>query len=75
MARPTTKAVSRVEAQADRDWFAMPLQAVLEALSGTASGLSDDEAARRLAEHGANLLPRRKPPTLFEILLRQFRTR
>ncbi|MBT8092050.1 MAG: HAD-IC family P-type ATPase, partial [Gammaproteobacteria bacterium] len=51
----------------------MPLSSVLDALSGTADGLSDDEAARRLAEHGANILPRRKPPTLFEILLRQFK--
>ena len=73
MAQTRVELASRIEAQADRHWFALPLPAVMEALSSTASGLSDDEAARRLAEHGANLLPRRKPPTLFEILLRQFR--
>ncbi|MBT8106337.1 MAG: HAD-IC family P-type ATPase [Woeseiaceae bacterium] len=73
MAEPKATAFDRVASAADREWFAMPLPAVLDALGGTADGLGDDEAARRLAEHGPNILPRRKPPTLFEILLRQFR--
>ena len=73
MARSTAKVSGRVASHADRDWFAMPLPTVMDALSSTADGLSDDEAALRLAECGPNILPRRKPPTLFEILLRQFK--
>jgi magnesium-transporting ATPase (P-type) len=52
----------------------MALPAVLDALSATADGLDDDEAARRLVRDGPNTLPRRKPPSLFEILLRQFKS-
>lgn len=55
-------------------WFAMALPAVFDALNATADGLDDDEAARRLARDGPNTLPRQKPPSLFEILLRQFKS-
>lgn len=45
----------------------------LLARAGSSSrGLSPAEAARRLAEHGPNLLPRQKPPGLAVIFLRQF---
>ena len=74
MAEPTAAASDPGAAAAGRDWFAMPLPAVLEALSATSEGLSEDDAARRLAEHGPNVLPRHKPPTRFEILLRQFKS-
>ena len=52
----------------------MALPAVLDALSATADGLDDHEAARRLARDGPNTLPRQKPPSLFQILLRQFKS-
>lgn len=74
MARPSAAATDTVATAADRAWFAMPLPAVLDAVSAAEDGLSDDEAARRLAQHGPNVLPRRKPPTLFDILLRQFKS-
>ena len=58
----------------DRDWFTMNLTDVLDCLSTVRGGLSDEEAASRLAHVGPNTLPRRKPPGLIEILLRQFRS-
>ncbi|HEY5644295.1 MAG TPA: cation-transporting P-type ATPase, partial [Woeseiaceae bacterium] len=57
-----------------RDWFAMDLAAVLDTLGTVSGGLSDEEAAARLAHYGPNTLPRREPPSLFEIVLRQFRS-
>ncbi len=52
----------------------MELAAVLATLGTATGGLSDEEAASRLARYGANTLPRRKPPSLMEIVLRQFRS-
>jgi Ca2+-transporting ATPase len=52
----------------------MDLSAVLETLETSTGGLSDEGAASRLTRYGPNTLPRRKPPSLFEILLRQFRS-
>jgi len=40
----------------------------------THSGLTTGEAARRLAEYGPNVLPERRPPGLFLLFLRQFRS-
>ena len=58
----------------DRDWFTMDLADVLHALGTVTGGLSDEEASSRLAHYGPNTLPRRKPPSVPEILLRQFRS-
>ena len=44
-----------------REWFAMDLAGVLDTLGTATDGLSDDEAASRLARYGPNMLPRRKP--------------
>ncbi len=57
-----------------REWSAMDLADVLDRLGTVTGGLSDDEAASRLASYGPNTLPRRKPPGLAEILLRQFKS-
>ncbi len=57
-----------------RDWFAMDLAAVLDSLGTVSGGLSDEEAASRLTHCGPNTLPRREPPGLVEIILRQFRS-
>jgi magnesium-transporting ATPase (P-type) len=57
-----------------REWFAMDLAAVLDTLGTVTGGLGDDEAASRLEHYGPNTLPRREPPSLFEIVLRQFRS-
>jgi len=45
---------------------------VLATLSATRHGLSHQEAAARLAEHGANTLPRTEPPGMLQVFLSQF---
>ncbi len=52
----------------------MDLSAVLDTLGTATGGLSDEEATSRLAHFGPNVLPRREPPGLVEIMLRQFRS-
>ena len=52
----------------------MDLAAVLDSLGTVTGGLSDEEAASRLTHYGPNTLPRREPPSLFEVVLRQFRS-
>ncbi|MCC6144822.1 MAG: HAD-IC family P-type ATPase [Candidatus Hydrogenedentes bacterium] len=44
---------------------------VLRRLDSSESGLSDSEAARRLEEHGPNVIPRGKPVSVMELLWRQ----
>jgi len=47
---------------------------VLATLACSAEGLSAGEAAERLRRDGPNTLPRKPPPSLAEIVLRQFRS-
>jgi magnesium-transporting ATPase (P-type) len=56
------------------EWFTMDLADVLDALGTATGGLDDAEAALRLQQYGPNTLPRREPPGLFEIVLRQFKS-
>ncbi|MEX1154116.1 HAD-IC family P-type ATPase [Parvibaculum sp.] len=53
-------------------WHALPADAVLSALDGRADGLSEEEAARRLAFHGPNRLPQGKQQGALTRLLLQF---
>ena len=53
-------------------WHAMPGDAVQEALNTTAQGLSQAEARRRLARHGANELPAKSRPGALRRLAGQF---
>ena len=53
---------------------ALPVQAVLEQLSTSPSGLSNAEAQARLAQFGSNTLPTTKPVALWEVILRQFKS-
>jgi len=53
-------------------WHALDAQAVLERLHSGPQGLSQEEAARRLAEHGANRLPEAPRPGVLARLARQF---
>jgi magnesium-transporting ATPase (P-type) len=52
-------------------WHALDLQEVLSALSTSPAGLRSDEAARRLAEHGPNVLPRARREGPLTLLRRQ----
>ncbi len=71
---PRHDALIAAEDSNRRDWFAMDLEDVLDSLGTKVGGLSDDEAVSRLAQFGPNTLPRREPPGLVEIMLRQFRS-
>ena len=53
-------------------WHARSARAVLEALASGDGGLSNDEAARRLARDGRNALTRRRGPSALGVLLAQF---
>ena len=52
-------------------WHAQPIADVFAALQSGREGLSDADAARRLAEIGPNRLARTKPVPAFRIFLRQ----
>ncbi|MBE9636327.1 cation-transporting P-type ATPase [Salipiger mangrovisoli] len=52
---------------------ALPPQAALDALRGSPGGLTEHEAARRLAEHGANQLPEPPARPPLQRLMRQFK--
>ena len=55
-------------------WHALDRSRLLERLVSGIDGLSDEEAARRLAELGPNQLPDRPPPSPFVLFLAQFRS-
>ncbi|MFN4258440.1 MAG: cation-translocating P-type ATPase [Gemmataceae bacterium] len=63
-----------VRSQEVQPWHARELPAVFEQLHATEHGLSETEAQARLGEFGPNKLPEQPPPTVWEILLRQFRS-
>ncbi len=70
---PQARRGSRGAAPA-REWFAIDLPTALESLGSTPGGLTDEDAAIRLERYGPNVLPRPRPPSLLEIMLRQFRS-
>ncbi|MBM3821089.1 MAG: hypothetical protein FJW14_19025 [Acidimicrobiia bacterium] len=55
-------------------WHARDADDVLAALGSTAEGLSSDEAARRLAQHGPNRLPPPQRAARLRILLDQLKS-
>jgi magnesium-transporting ATPase (P-type) len=58
----------------DGAWHALGAEEVESILATSRSGLTDDEAAGRLARVGPNALEAAKPPTALEILLHQFQS-
>lgn len=56
----------------DTAWYALEAGAVLARLGASESGLSADEAARRLAIYGPNRLPEPERPSALKRLLLQF---
>ena len=54
-------------------YWAMPTESVLRAVDTTRDGLSSAEAARRLREHGPNLIRNHVGLTRFRVLLNQLR--
>ena len=59
---------------AEHAWHTLSADAVVESLATGTCGLSDDEAASRLERFGYNRLPRERPPTIWQIVLRQFKS-
>lgn len=55
-------------------WHTQPVRDVVAALDANEFGLTSAEAQRRLEEHGPNALPRKPPPPLWRIGLRQFQS-
>ncbi len=47
---------------------------VLASVNSSAQGLATDEAARRLAEHGANALPQKRRASRLQVLLNQIKS-
>jgi Ca2+-transporting ATPase len=55
----------------DAPWHAVPAGVALARLDTSEEGLSTEEAGRRRARHGPNVLPTTSGPSAFEILVRQ----
>lgn len=62
---------SRATIERPPKWFAKEPEEVLSDLSSSPAGLTQDEARRRLEEHGPNEVPREKPKGPLYYLLRQ----
>jgi Ca2+-transporting ATPase len=54
-----------------RPWHVPPVHVVLDRFKTSSNGLSDDEAARRLAQFGANRLPPPPRASAFRVLIDQ----
>lgn len=54
-------------------WHSMTVEEVLDRLESGPNGLSADEAARRLVEHGPNLIESSSKPSPARIFLKQFK--
>jgi len=60
------------ELSSSKSWHAMDAEETLKALNGTATGLSQAEAQRRLAEYGPNELKKEKRASPIKLFLEQF---
>lgn len=64
--------VQRIQTQTA--WHCLSLTDLTQRLDAAEHGLSEGEAAARLAEYGSNKLPEKPPARLWQIVLRQFRS-
>lgn len=55
-------------------WHALPVDEVERLLESSTDGLTEEEVARRKEVFGENALPKKRPPTVFEVFLRQFKS-
>ncbi len=53
------------------NYYNFSKEKVFEKLKTSTAGISQNEVLKRLSEYGKNILPRKKPPTIFEIILNQ----
>ena len=54
------------------NWHALSLTEVFQELNADNGGLSEEEALKRLKQHGPNQLPQREPLSKPQIFLSQF---
>lgn len=62
------------DGQPDCAWHALESRRVHQVLSTSETGLTNEEAEARLQTFGPNRLPEQPAPTLWSVLLRQFRS-
>ena len=55
-------------------WHALPAAAVLERLQASAAGLTEQEAQRRVRDHGPNRISLDEPTGYARVLIGQFRS-
>jgi magnesium-transporting ATPase (P-type) len=55
-------------------WHATPEEKVFKKLQTTINGIDENQVLERQNEFGRNTLPSRKPPTLVEIIIHQFKS-
>jgi P-type Ca2+ transporter type 2C len=60
--------------QTPQHWHALDLSELHKILDSSDKGLSRTEAEARLQEYGPNQLPETPPPTLWQLILRQFQS-
>jgi len=60
--------------QGNESWHAWPAEEVLQQVRSHADGLTREEAATRLRQLGPNEFPRKPPPPVWQIFLRQFKS-
>jgi len=63
---------TELDIRQDQHYYSLDTDKVLDLLGTSLSGLSDEEAAKRLEEYGKNEIEKRKTVTPFKIFLRQF---
>lgn len=68
----TTAAAAGSGAKAKTAWHAIDVAEVREVLRASPDGLSSEQAATLLAEHGPNLIPEAAPPSALRTLMEQF---
>lgn len=54
-------------------WHALESAEIIEILKSSPQGISDGEAEKRIRELGYNRLPEKKPPTVLQIFISQFK--
>ncbi len=58
----------------ENNFYRLSIDASLNRLESTREGLSSKEAEKRIEKYGRNLLPGKEPPSLFKVLLHQFKS-
>jgi P-type Ca2+ transporter type 2C len=58
----------------ENKFYKLGIDASLRKLESTREGLSSKEAEKRIEKYGRNLLPGKEPPSLFKVVIHQFKS-